>query len=495
MSLTGFRQKLSKNALAGIVIVGLLAIILPVFFSGVGGRNNNVSPEDQRRQEQVADRDKVVARVGQEEVTRGQLDDTLDMYLQGQNASPLMRHQLAPRVVDSLANQAILVQAARQQGIEVKARDIDAEIDKQVKAQAEQKGVYQLASKEEQSQFESQIRGQVEAKRDEIAKGLVVQRLQDNLKKKVSLTSPGIKPADIEVSARHILIAFKGGERAAPTVKRTKAEAKALAEKLTAEVKANPSTFASVADKNTDDPSGKGKGGGMQNPDGSPFYFGQNSGFAKPFLDAAMKAQPGQIIGPVETAFGYHVIKVDDRRVAEARAMQEVQKFLDEQKKSTKTEFVAADLKAAKLEQDAPAPAKDAKAVAAKRQNAIAAYEAAAKERPRDPALFMMLGQLYRDGGNNQKALENYQKAAALPQPSADIHMALGDLYRKMKQKDKALDHYKLAGRLAGSDFMIHSQLRMAYHDLGQKDLAKQQDEWMRNYSSEMMRNQTIPGG
>jgi parvulin-like peptidyl-prolyl isomerase len=41
-------------------------------------------------------------------------------------------------------------------------------------------------------------------------------------------------------------------------------------------------------------------------------WFGRGQMVA-PFEEAAFSAQPGEIIGPVETQFGYHVIKVEDR--------------------------------------------------------------------------------------------------------------------------------------------------------------------------------------
>src|SRR5207245_5247253 len=46
-------------------------------------------------------------------------------------------------------------------------------------------------------------------------------------------------------------------------------------------------------------------------------WFGKGK-MVKPFEDAAMKARPGQIVGPVRTPFGYHIIKVlarDSREV------------------------------------------------------------------------------------------------------------------------------------------------------------------------------------
>ncbi len=491
MSITAMRTKLHKNALSAIMIIGGLAILLPVFFSGMGGGNQR-SPEDIQRQQYADEQSQVVARVGDEEITRGEVNAIFDRYSQmqgNQQLTPIQRHQSLPGVLDSLRDQAILTAAAKDMGLKVTRDELGKEIDNRIKTESERLGVSAIANNAERRQFEANVRSQVESQRNEIRNELLVQKVMDEQKKKINLDSKGIKPEEIEVNARHILITWKGLANADANVTRTKAQAKALAEKLAAEAKANPSAFPALADKNTEDQSGKGKGGDLD-------WFTKDR-MVKPFADAAFKAKPGEIVGPVESQFGYHVIKVEDRRVSEARAMQEVQKFLEEKRKTAKMEVIAPDFKAAQAyNQMVTEPPKDEKAKDAKRKEVIAAYETAAKARPRDPALYARLGQLFREAKQNDKAITAYQQAAALPSPSAEIHMALGDLYRESKQKDKALTHYQAAGRLAGNDMMVHMMLQMAYHDMGEKKLADQQAEWLRNaQQAQGGMPMTIPGG
>lgn len=485
MSITAMRTKLSGNALAAILIIGGLAILLPIFFSGAGGGKR--SREDAARQQALDDQREVVARVGKDPITRGEVNALFDQFaaMQGnREITPIQRHQSLPGVLDSLRDQVILTAAAREKNVKVSGAELRAAMDEQVKVESERLGVAAIANKAERRQYEANVRADVQGRSEEIRRGLLVQKVTDDLKKAVSLDSKGLKDGDVEVSARHILITWKGLGNAAPEVKRTKAEAKALAEKIATEARQNPNGFPALADKYTEDQSGKGNGGDLG--------FFTRERMVKPFSDAAFAAKPGSVVGPVASQFGYHVIKVEDRRVSDARALQEVQKFLEEKRKTAKLEVIAPDFKAAKAyETFVTEPPKDEKAKEAKRKELITAYEVAAKARPTDAALFARIGQLYREDKETDKAIAAYQQAAALPRPSADIHMALGDLYREKKQNKEALHHYGAAGRLASNDMMTHLMLQMAYHDMGEKQLAEQESAKLRG----MQQSQGMPGG
>ena len=65
--------------------------------------------------------------------------------------------------------------------------------------------------------------------------------------------------------------------------------------------------FAKVASEVTEDPSGKANGGDLG-------YFSKEQ-MVPEFADAAFKLDKGQISEPVKTQFGWHVIKVEDKRI------------------------------------------------------------------------------------------------------------------------------------------------------------------------------------
>jgi peptidyl-prolyl cis-trans isomerase D len=102
---------------------------------------------------------------------------------------------------------------------------------------------------------------------------------------------------DEQRQAAHILIAVKPDASDAD-----KAAAKKKAEDLAAQAKANPAKFAELAKKYSEDPGSAAQGGDLgSNPRGT---------MVKAFDDAVFAMKPGDIVGPVQSEFGWHVIKL-----------------------------------------------------------------------------------------------------------------------------------------------------------------------------------------
>lgn len=108
-----------------------------------------------------------------------------------------------------------------------------------------------------------------------------------------------LKPAEKRAGA-HILVAYSGAMRAKPTITRTKDEARARATELVTKARANPDGFAELAQANSDGPSAS-RGGSLGT---------WSKGKMVPEFDNAIDTMKvGDISDPVETAFGFHVIK------------------------------------------------------------------------------------------------------------------------------------------------------------------------------------------
>ncbi|HHH11483.1 MAG TPA: peptidylprolyl isomerase [Sorangium sp.] len=118
------------------------------------------------------------------------------------------------------------------------------------------------------------------------------------------------KPAATIYGAKHLLVQYKGSQRAAASITRSKEDAKKRAEeaakKAAALKKAHPTLkewspeFSKLVGDYTDEPGGGKRGGDLGN-------FRRGS-MIPAFQTAVEKMKVGDVSGVVETAFGYHVI-------------------------------------------------------------------------------------------------------------------------------------------------------------------------------------------
>lgn len=110
--------------------------------------------------------------------------------------------------------------------------------------------------------------------------------------------------------ARHILVE-SGSDDAA---------ARAKAEKLAAEAKGG-ADFAALAAANSDDPGSRGQGGDLG--------WATRDSFVAPFADALFSMSSGEIRGPVQTQFGYHIIQLEAIEPGSQRSFDEVRAELE----------------------------------------------------------------------------------------------------------------------------------------------------------------------
>lgn len=142
-----------------------------------------------------------------------------------------------------------------------------------------------------------------------------------------------LKPEE-EVSARHILV-------------ESEEKAKELKDKLN-----SGGDFAALAKENSKDPGSKDNGGELG-------FFSRGQ-MVPQFEEVVFKLQKGEVSDPVKTQFGWHLIKVDDRRVKQPPAFEVVKDRIVQSlllrkaqesavglRSKAKIEYVDADLKKA----------------------------------------------------------------------------------------------------------------------------------------------------
>ena len=116
-----------------------------------------------------------------------------------------------------------------------------------------------------------------------------------------------------QVRASHILLKTEGKDDAA---------VKAKAEALLKQVRAG-GNFADLAKKNSEDEASAKNGGDLD-------YFGHGR-MVKEFEDAAFALEPGQISDLVKSPFGYHIIKLVDKKPETTKTLAEVQQQIADQ--------------------------------------------------------------------------------------------------------------------------------------------------------------------
>jgi peptidyl-prolyl cis-trans isomerase C len=158
-----------------------------------------------------------------------------------------------------------------------------------------------------------------------------------------------------EVHARHILF------RAPTSDDKAGKEAEDKVKAVIARLKKGED-FAKVAGEVTEDPSGKANGGDLG-------YFTKEQ-MVPEFSDAAFKLEAGQISEPVKTQFGWHVIKVEEKRTKPAPKFEDVkpqiENFVTRKAQAELVTKLRADAKVERMDkpakaEDKPAPAAPAK--------------------------------------------------------------------------------------------------------------------------------------
>jgi peptidyl-prolyl cis-trans isomerase C len=234
--------------------------------------------------------------------------------------------QVRSTVVDNLIEQILMVQEAKRRKINPKPDDVNKALDDFRKRFGDEAKFKAALTKEGKS---------VEDLKKLIVEGMQVYEVGQQLTADVTVTDDEAAKfyrdniAEFQlpeaVNARHILLAV-----APNATKADKDKVKARAQDLLKKAQAQGVDFAKLAQENSDDTGSKQEGGSLG-------YFSRDD-MVKPFADAAFAATPGKVVGPVETQFGYHIIKIDDKKAAGAMPLDQAKELikpglLDEKRK------------------------------------------------------------------------------------------------------------------------------------------------------------------
>lgn len=262
----------------------------------------------------------VVARVNGETVTKAEFDDAVAAVEQ-RNQGPVpadQRDRVLRGVLDQLVGIKLLTQEAAARKIAVPEADIEAQLT-QMRQQFPSEEVFNQALKQQNKT--------VDLLKAEARSSLAIQKmLEGTLAGKIAVTpqqaqdfyekNPDQFKRPEQVRASHILITVQQGADVA-----AKAAAKRKAEGVLKQVKAG-SDFASLAKANSQDPGSAINGGDLG--------FFQRGQMVPPFDQAAFTMKPGSTSELVETQFGYHIIRVMEKKEAGTVSLDEVRPQLEQ---------------------------------------------------------------------------------------------------------------------------------------------------------------------
>jgi len=288
------------------------------------------------------------------DITEDQLQQVLQPQLdkmaqQNQKLPPALKETLEKQVRQQLLDQLIIRQLLEEKAKETNITFSEEEVIDQIKKLLTMQG-----SSMTLEQFKEQTAKtgrNFEDIKKQVERGMAYQKIVDaQWMGKVNVTEEDAKkyydenPTQFvtkeQVRASHILIKPKT-DAAGADPNQEKAKAKAKAEDLLKQIKEG-ADFAALAKANSDCPSAA-RGGDLN-------FFGKGQ-MVQPFEKAAFALKPGELSDIVETRFGYHIIKVTDRKQAGTISFEQAKadliKRLEQKKQAELTQKYLDSLKAA----------------------------------------------------------------------------------------------------------------------------------------------------
>jgi peptidyl-prolyl cis-trans isomerase C len=267
-----------------------------------------------------------VAKVNGQEISRGTFEKQMErtrarFQRAGRQIAPALETRLKENLLRKLVEEELIAQKAKAEGITLEPAEIDAKLTEHKARFGSDKAFQSFLDRTQQSEADV---------KDDLSKNL----LRDKLFAKML---QGSEPTEADaqkyyeenkdkykqkeqINAQHIL--FKMDKNTTDAEKKQKLD---QAKKVFAEAKKKDADFGELAKKYSEGPTAQ-RGGDL-----GTFSRGR---MVKQFEDVAFAAKPGEIVGPVETQFGYHIIKVNEK-------IEEKQRPYDEVKESILTSLKA----------------------------------------------------------------------------------------------------------------------------------------------------------
>jgi peptidyl-prolyl cis-trans isomerase C len=266
-------------------------------------------------------------------ISKDAYDRELDFFVRraapnGQQLPDVQMAQMKNQVLESLIDRELLFQESKKKGIQIKPEAVSDQL---------QKIQQRYPSKEEFENLLSNMGLTESDVQKQIARGMAIQELIDKeVSEKITVSdeetrsfydkNPQLFQQPEQVKASHILIKVPAD---APEDQKT--EARKKIEAVQQKVRKGED-FATLAKTYSEGPSG---------PKGGDLGYFRRGQMVKPFEEAAFSLKPNETSEIVETRFGYHLIRVDDKKPAKKMTYAEVKDRLNDHLKKQKADSEA----------------------------------------------------------------------------------------------------------------------------------------------------------
>jgi len=266
-------------------------------------------------------------------ISKSEFDRELDFFVRraapgGQQLPDFQMAKMKNEVLDSLIDRELLFQESQKKGIHVKPETVTEQLNKIEQKYPNKDEFKKLLT--DMGLTESEVKAQIE-------RGMAIQELIDKeVADKINVSdeesksfydkNPQLFEQPEQVKASHILIKVE-----AEATDSQKAEARKKIESVQQKLK-NGEDFATLAKTYSEGPSG---------PNGGDLGYFRRGQMVKPFEDAAFSLQINETSNIVETQFGYHLIKVVDKKPANKMDYAEVKDRLNDHLKQQKMDAEA----------------------------------------------------------------------------------------------------------------------------------------------------------
>jgi peptidyl-prolyl cis-trans isomerase C len=261
-----------------------------------------------------------VARVNGVELPREsfqrQMDRTRARFERaGRQIAPALESRLKENLIRKMVDDELIRQKAKAESVTVEGGELDAKFGEHRQRFGSDTAF--TAFLERTSQSEADVRSDLERNllRDKLFSKLMAGQEpgEDDAKKYYEENKDKYKQRE-QVRASHILLKVGRNDPA-----EVKADKEKRSKELAKLAKKQGADFAALAREHSEGPTAS-KGGDL-----GPFSRGR---MVKEFEEAAFAAKPGKIVGPIETKFGFHVIKVFEKTPERQRAYDEVKESI-----------------------------------------------------------------------------------------------------------------------------------------------------------------------